>query len=659
MARIPEAVIEEILNKTDYVGILARYMRLRPQGRNFLALCPFHEEKTESFKFDPDTGLFYCFGCKEKGTFISLIRKLEGWTFVEALRELGRRVGVEVGEMSAEERRAYDHKQRIREVLERASRLFHETLTQSPQARTARDYLHLRALTPEIIAAFELGYAPPGSSSVVDWMMKKHGIPAADVIDAGLAVDRNGRAVDIFRDRITFPIRDAHGQYIAMGGRLLGDGQPKYLNSPEGILFSKRAHLYGLHQARTAMRETPAIVVEGYVDVIALHQGGFPQGVATLGTALTLEQAKLLRRYCDSCVLAYDADTAGENATDKGINVFEQVELSVRVMRIPKGEDPDSLIRAGGPEALRRLLDETLGIVEYRMQILGNRVDLRTPEGKERFLREIVPTLSKIRGPVRLEEYIRLVCHKADVSEEVVRRLLRIELQKSVAPSYEDVRTRPNRPVSGRSAPLPPRGEMRGSTPSRLGDPYVGRRGTKLTLYRRTPTVGEAGCTPPPLTPLGRAASAGVRRAEHNLLRYLLAYPAAVSTARASVPADELDDPVARTVLMHLYEMADRRNSLTLQDFVPLLQHEAGLNQEGVDRRLSELVLAKNAEPLTPELFAQTLTYFQRRREKAELQALRQLIKSRVGVSISYDDPDYIRLRELEQRLHNHGMKGS
>lgn len=658
MSRVAPALIQEIIRKTDLAGVLSQHLRLRQNGRKMLALCPFHPEKTPSFSFDPESGLFYCFGCKVGGDFIKLMMHLEGWTFMEAVRDLGRRVGIDVEEMTPQERAQHDLKQRLKEVLERASVLYHRILMQSPKAQAARDYLHGRGLSEETIVRFELGYAPPGPGFLVDWL-RERGFTADEVTSAGLAVERNGRAVDLLRDRVTFPIVDAHGQRIAMGGRLMGDGQPKYVNSPETALFSKRAHLYGLYQARTHVRDGAAVVVEGYMDVIAMHQGGFPQAVASLGTALTPDQARLLRRYCESCVLAYDADSAGENAADKGIEVFEQAQLGVRVMRLPRGDDPDSLLRAGGADALRQRLDEALGIVEYRMQLLAERTDLRTPEGKSRFLRDMIPTLGKIRDVVRLDAYIRQICHRADVSETAVRRLLRIETPaapldvRAGEPRHEGERGgRTDGPWQGRD----------GGRGGRDG-PWQGRdggRGRREGAWqgrdggRRQPPA-----PPPPLAPPGRAASAGLARAESDLLRCLLAQPTSIAEARQAVAPDDLEDPVGRSLLSHLYALPTPQEPLRPADFIPLLQHDTGLNEEGVDRRLSELVLAQDAEPLTPELFAHTLLYFRTRREKAELQALRRSIRQRIGSDLGHDDPEYVRLRELEQRLQNDRMKGT
>lgn len=649
MARVAPEVIQDILRKTDFVGTIGQYLVLRAQGRKFLALCPFHSEKTPSFHFDPETGIYHCFGCKAGGSFINLICELEKWTFPEAVRELGRRVGIEVQEMSAEERQRYDHKQRLREVLERASTLYHKLLMKSPDAQQARDYLKARGVTSATAATFEIGYAPAAAAFLIDWMQER-GIASQDVIAAGLAVDRNGRAVDLFRDRVTFPIRDAHGQRIAMGARLLGDGQPKYLNSPETILFSKRAHLYGLYQARGAMRDTAAVVVEGYMDVIAMHQAGLTQTVASLGTALTLEQAKLLRRYCQSCVLAYDADTAGENATEKGIQVFEQAELSVRVLRLPAGEDPDSLLRRDGAPAVQALLAQAQGIVEHRMRALGERFNLRTAEGKSGFLREMIPTLSKIRDVVRLDAYIRSLCHQADVNETTVRKLLKVELPRSTSDPIPRTTAFRSEQTFRRNDGRAPKAGDGGHAPRDVRF-HAGMRGGER---RYTPRPAE----PPPIAPAGRTASDRVRRATHDLLRYLLANPTYVPTARAAIKTDEIDDPLARTLLHHLYTHSDGQQPLAPADLIPLVEAASAL-QEGVDRKLSELLFSENAVPLTLELFTDTLRFFQRRREKAELHALKHSVKQRIGVSISPNDPDYIRLRELEQRLQNDGMKGS
>jgi DNA primase len=459
------------------------------------------------------------------------------------------------------------------------------------------------------------------------------------------------------------------------------------LNSPETTLFSKRSNLYGLYQARTAVRDAPAVVVEGYMDVIAMHQGGFPQAVASLGTALTIEQAKLLRRYCESCVLAYDADRAGEHATDKGIEVFEQAELAVRVMRMPAGEDPDSLIRTAGPDALKERLEASLGLVEYRMQTLCERYDVQTPEGASQLIGDMVPALRKIRDTVRLDRYIGLLQHKTKVNEGTILSLLRIETPPHQPLPYSDEPPSPSDSYFGGEGASGGGGcgggggggnaryGGRGQTGNRggyggggggygRGGPGGGRGGYGGGNARgRSDGRGNNNrrytpIEPPPLAQPGRAAMERQRRAERTLLAYLLANPAMVPAAREQVTIDDLDDGVSQALLRHLYGMAVTSQPLALADFIPLLMEDDASNLEGVDRKLSELVFAKDAEPLTPELFAGTLDYFQKRRYQAELRALRRSVTPRIGVSIKHDDPEYVRLDELHKRLKKDETKG-
>ncbi len=656
MSRISRSVLQEIIHKTDMTGVLSQFLHLRPQGRKFLALCPFHNEKTPSFTFDPETGLFHCFGCKAGGDFIRLLMQLEGLTFAETVRELGRRAGIEVEEISPEERAHHDRKQRLREIVEHGANLYHRLLLDLPGAQQAREYLGKRGLSPDTIEQFQLGYAPTGPFYLVE-RLRHAGHDVGDLVAAGLAVDRNGRVFDMFRDRVTFPIRDLHGQAVAMGARLMGEGQPKYLNSPETELFSKRSNLYGLFQARTALRSTPAIVVEGYMDVIAMHQGGFPQTVASLGTALTSQQSQLLRRYCEGCVLAYDADTAGEHATERGIEVFEEARLSVRVMRMPPGEDPDSLLRTAGPEAIRTHLDAALGIVEYRMQTLAERLNLTVPDGKSRYVREMLPTLGRIRDIVRRDEYIRLVSGKAGVSESAIRQMLRIDVPLSATEISLQQASHPTQRAFGPSGSNSSgkgswvrggeSGQRNSTYPDRRGEGFGGGMRNERRRYQPTP---------PPLAAPGSTASEAAHQAENKLLRYLLQHPEAMAGVRDAISLDDIDDAVVRAALNWLLANPDRQTSPCAADLVPLLDdpttgNEPPPRQAGVDRRLSELLLAENAEPQTPELFAGLLKSFQIRRDKAELDRLRKRMKARLPSSS--DDPDYMRLSELQQRLQN------
>jgi len=622
MSRIPEHLVQEIVARTDFVAVMGQYLTLRPRQGRLLALCPFHAEKTPSFNVNPERGMWYCFGCHIGGDLFNFLMKMEGWTFHEAAREMGRRVGIDVDQLTPEERRRLDERQRLQDVIERASTHFHQLLKTSPSAEAARRYLVDRGIGEAIIDAFQLGYAPAGPSYLLSWM-SKGGYAEADVCGAGLATDpARGRVVDMFRDRVTFPILDPHGRAIAMGGRMLGDGQPKYLNSPETSVFSKRNNLYGLFQARSALRSDPAILVEGYMDVVALHQAGFPQAVASLGTSLTAEQANLLRRYSESCVLAYDADNAGQSATTKGIEIFETASLPVRVIELPAGEDPDSLIRKCGQAAFRERLDAARGIVEHLMETLARKLPVGTPEGKTRFLNEMLPALGRVRDMVRWDEYVHLISERLRLREETVRKLASTHL-----PPGSKVSVTPQ------------------ARPQRREGPYNGPR-------REWSGPGQRRPGPPPMvettTPTARPAvtrSNKLARAEEDLLRFLLAHPSSLERARPTIAADDFTDPDLRAILQALYALPEPPRRLAAGDLVPLLQ------QEGVHKRLSELFVDSKSDYVTPELFDGLLKSFQVRRDEAEF---KRLSLKFARDAAQRDDPEFARFQELLGR-----MKGS
>ncbi|MBM3465961.1 MAG: toprim domain-containing protein, partial [Armatimonadetes bacterium] len=376
-----------------------------------------------------------------------------------------------------------------------------------------------------------------------------------------------------------------------------------------------RHNLYALYQARRVLRTEDAVLVEGYMDVVALHQAGFPQAVAALGTALTAEQVALLRRYGSGCVLAYDADNAGQSATEKGIEIFEAASLPVRVLELPPGDDPDSLVGREGPDAFRARLEKASGIVEYRMERLVRKHDVDTPEGKTAFLKEMLPTLGKIRDVVRWDEYVRMLAERLRAREETVRML-----------------ARNHRPPG---APVPQ------SAPPQQWK-RNGGRGYGDRSYPRTPVE-------PPPTPqhLGAAMTPAVLKAERELVRYLLAQPDALPEARAAVSVEEMQDPTLRAILSCLYEMPQPRANLTAADFVPLLE------QEGVHKRLSELLMDEHLEPLTPQLFAGLIKNFQDRRARAALKSLGGAVRRALADQNTrrHDDPDFVQFQEHQQRL--------
>ncbi len=415
-ARIPDATVDEIVRRSDVVSLLGRYVQLRRSGRKYVALCPFHREKTPSLHVDPEKGLWHCFGCKVGGSVFNFVMLMEGLNFPEAVRKLGAEVGVAV-EVSEEAAQEDSERARALNMLERVAGYYHELLLRSPLGQPGRDYLEARGISRETAERFHLGWAPDGGRALAR-KLGQAGFSAQEALDCGVLVERGGSPRDLLRARLVFPICDTQGRVLAFGGRALGDAQPKYLNSPESAWYSKRMHLYGLHLARGPIsRGDEAILVEGYFDVVSLHQAGVPRAVASLGTALTPEQANLLRRYTHTAVLAYDADRAGEQATLKGAEILEEADLRVLVARMPEGEDPDSLARQG-PEAVTAMIRSAVGLVDFQMDLLERTMDLSSPEGKEDFVREVMPAIGRIRDSVRQDAYIRRLAYRTGISEQ-------------------------------------------------------------------------------------------------------------------------------------------------------------------------------------------------------------------------------------------------
>lgn len=413
-SRIPQTTLEEILRRSDMAAVLGRYTTLRRSGRKFMALCPFHNEKTPSMSVDVEKGLFYCFGCQESGSLFDFVMKMEGLSFREAALRLAADAGVVV-EITEEASQEDSERQRALNLLDRVAGYYHELLLRSPLGQAGRDYLASRGISRETAEKFRLGWAPEGGGSLLR-KLSESGFSVAEGIACGVLTDRSGGARDLLRARLVFPIADVQGRVLAFGGRAMGDAQPKYLNSPETSWYSKRMHLYGLNHARGAIsRADEAIVTEGYFDVVSLHQGGVPRAVASLGTALTEEQATLLRRYASKAVLAYDADRAGQAAAWKGGEILEDAGLRVSVARMPAGEDPDSLVRRG---AVEEVLADSVGLVEFQMDRMAAGVDLSTPEGKEDFVREVLPAISRIRDSARQDAYVRRLAYRTGISEQ-------------------------------------------------------------------------------------------------------------------------------------------------------------------------------------------------------------------------------------------------
>ena len=416
---IPESFIQELLARVDIVDVIERYVPLKKGGANYMACCPFHSEKTPSFTVSPSKQFYHCFGCGAHGSALGFLMQYSGLGFVEAVEELAHSVGMQVPQVSDQVRDERARKAPLTEITARAARFYRERLKASSKAI---DYLKGRGLTGEIAARFGLGYAPD------DWQGLQQVFPdydAAALVECGLVIENEqGRRYDRFRDRIMFPILDQRGNVIGFGGRVIGQGEPKYLNSPETPLFEKGRELYGLTQARQAVRDDDTvIVVEGYMDVVALAQHGVGNAVATLGTATTPNHVHKLLRQASKVVFCFDGDAAGRKAAWRALEAsLDQLadDKSVGFLFLPPEHDPDSFVRAQGADALRRLVRQPTTLTEFLLRELKSDLDLATAEGRARLVHEAKPHLQRLSAPILRAQLAKAIAEAAAINQAEV-----------------------------------------------------------------------------------------------------------------------------------------------------------------------------------------------------------------------------------------------
>lgn len=398
---IPQSFIEELKMHCDIESVISSYVQLKRRGRILVGLCPFHSEKTGSFTVYPESQSFYCFGCGAGGDAIGFIRRIENLEYVEAIKLLAQRAGMTVPEDAAEDRTA-KLKTRILEMNREAARFYYDRLIE-PQGEAALRYLLGRGLLPKTIKHFGLGYAPAQWSALTDMLAKK-GYNYEEMEAACLSRrGKNGGYYDVFRDRVMFPIIDLRGNVIGFGGRkMTGDG-PKYYNSPDTPVFKKTKNLFALNFAKKNGKMPYLILCEGYMDVIAMHQAGFTQAVASLGTSLTSDQCRLAAAYTDEAVLAYDSDEAGQKATRRAIGLLDEAGIRSRVLSITGAKDPDEFIKKYGGARFKQLIEGSAGAVEYELDKIGAKYETDTPEGKIMALKEAVNLLAEMKNPLERE----------------------------------------------------------------------------------------------------------------------------------------------------------------------------------------------------------------------------------------------------------------
>lgn len=419
-----EELVEEVRMKNDIVDVVSGYVKLQKKGSNHWGCCPFHNEKTPSFSVSGQKQMYYCFGCHATGNVYTFLMKYENYTFPEAIRALADRAGVKLPEVeeSPEMKRRADKRMRLLEVNKEAAKFFYYQL-RSPNGATGFQYLKKRELSDETIHKFGLGYAGKNGAMLVQYLRQKE-FTDEEIKEAGLAnfSERMG-LVSQFWNRVMFPIQDANHRVIGFGGRVMGDGEPKYLNSPETPVFDKRRNLYGLNFARTA-RSGNIILCEGYMDVIAMHQAGFTQAVASLGTAFTVEQANLLHRYTENILLAYDSDGAGTKAALRGIGILREAGLTGKIISMKPYKDPDEFIKNLGKEAFQERIDQAENSFFFELRILQENYDLNDPESKTKFHREIAKKLCDFQEDVERENYLQAVAEKYHIGFDNLRKLV-------------------------------------------------------------------------------------------------------------------------------------------------------------------------------------------------------------------------------------------
>ena len=413
----PAAFIDELIARNPIEDVVGQYVTLKRSGSNMFGLCPFHGEKTASFSVAPEKGIYYCFGCHKGGGAINFMMELEGLSYPDAVRKLAQRAGMEVPEDEQYQSR-YKQQERLWALMKEAGRFFNSQLY-SPAGKECLAYVQKRGLSKSIVTQFGMGFAPNSWNALVDAMRKK-GYTDQELIAADLVGEKNGRIYDRFRNRLMFPIIDVRGNVVGFGGRVLDDSKPKYLNSNETVIFNKRKNLFGLNFAKKS-KQGFMILVEGNIDVITLHQYGFDNAVASLGTSLTEEHANLLSRYTEQVVLTYDSDEAGQRAAKRAIPMLEKVGIKVKVLNMKDAKDPDEFLQKFGADKFKLLLQGSSDRVEYQLNAIRAKYDLGEDAQKVQFVQEAAELISTLESSVKREVYGGRVAESAGISMDAMK----------------------------------------------------------------------------------------------------------------------------------------------------------------------------------------------------------------------------------------------
>jgi len=419
--RYSDELLDEIRSRNDIVDVVSQYVSLKRKGRNFFGLCPFHNEKSPSFSVSPDKQIFHCFGCGKGGNVFHFLMNIENMNFYEAVKVLADRAAIQLpSNASAEDEKRARLKDEVYKVNEAAAKFYHQTLYQ-PTSKLAQEYVKKRKLGNNTLKTFLIGYAP--SNNELYEHLKAEGFSYEALLASNLiGKSENGRFYDKFRNRLMIPIQDVRGKIIAFGGRVLDDSKPKYINSPEDIVYSKGRNLFGLNVARknsTGLLKR-ILVVEGYMDAISLYQRGITNVVASLGTALTDNQGRLLRRNAEQVILGYDADGAGQAAIIRGMDILKNLGVDIRVLQISGAKDPDEYVVKYGADKFRKCMDDAISVVEYKVKVLKRQLDLNNTSDKVKFLNEIAKTLAGVENSMEREVYIDKIAQTYEISREAI-----------------------------------------------------------------------------------------------------------------------------------------------------------------------------------------------------------------------------------------------
>lgn len=418
MVRYSEELIEEIKNSNDIVDIISQYVNLKRSGRNFFGLCPFHKEKSPSFSVSPDKQIFHCFGCGAGGNVIHFISKIENADFKEAIGILANRAGIELPTLNNyEDNKTALLKSKVYEINQIAAEFYHQNLYK-PTSKIGQEYIKKRKLDNRTLKSFLIGYS--GNFDELYRILKQNGFTEEEILASSLVNKTDdGKYIDRFRKRVMFPIQDTRNKVIAFGGRVTDDSKPKYINSPENIVYSKARHLFGLNVAKRGELKN-IIIVEGYMDAISLYQRGITNVVASLGTALTEAQGRLLRRYSERVTIGYDSDGAGQAATLRGLEILQNIGCDVRILQISGAKDPDEYVIKYGPERFLKCVEQAISLVEFKVKMLKQSLNLDNINDKIKFLNQVAKILSNVTNSIERELYVEKIANEYNVSKEAI-----------------------------------------------------------------------------------------------------------------------------------------------------------------------------------------------------------------------------------------------